>query len=369
MHLPFAASIRTHGLEKLRNLLQTWVFCLIIAGLQYAFQPAQAWIPLVAYSISIGTISWACIDLGRHYVPSAAETGWPTGLQALALMVGGLAAGYLGGNFLADLLCRSMGWYHNSPYPAPPMEPGRDILITLTSGLVGTYYFYSLYKGKYLQHKMQEAYHRATEARLKLLETQLEPHMLFNTLANLRALIALDPPRAQTMLDHMIDYLRATLDASRSQSGHTLHNEFARLQDYLALMAIRMGPRLQFTLSLPDDVRHHPVPALLLQPLVENSVQHGLEPKLTGGHITVAAERHGAMLVLRVEDSGLGLGKPPLAATPQTTQANTHPHPGGFGLQQVRDRLLTAFGPAGTLTLENRSGGGTCATITLPLHP
>ena len=359
MSFPFGALLRLHGLEKLRNLLQSWVFCLAIAGLQYAFQPAQAWIPLVAYSLCIGTVIWACIDLGRHLMPSATETGWPTGLQAVALMAGSLAAGYLLGNLLADLLCRAMGWYHTSPYPANPMEPGHDILTTMISGLVGTYYFYNLYKGKYLQRKMQEAHHQATEARLKLLETQLEPHMLFNTLANLRALIALDPPRAQTMLDHMIAYLRATLDASRTQTGHTLQHEFARLHDYLALMAIRMGPRLQFTLSLPDELRQHPVPALLLQPLVENSVQHGLEPKLEGGHIAVSADCDSTLLRLRIDDSGLGLGEPP-------AEGRVHP---GFGVQQVRDRLLTTFGPAGTLTLENLAGGGTRATITLPLHP
>jgi DNA-binding LytR/AlgR family response regulator len=85
----------------------------------------------------------------------------------------------------------------------------------------------------------------------KLLETQLEPHMLFNTLANLRALIGIDPPRAQVMLDHMNRYLRATLSGSRA-TAHPLSAEFARLEDYLALMAMRMGPRLGSTLELPD---------------------------------------------------------------------------------------------------------------------
>lgn len=91
----------------------------------------------------------------------------------------------------------------------------------------------------------------AAEARLKLLETQLEPHMMFNTLANLRVLVATDPPRAQEMLDHFIAYLRATLGASRA-ALHPLADEFARLQDYLALMAVRMGPRLDYTLELPE---------------------------------------------------------------------------------------------------------------------
>ena len=140
---------------------------------------------------------------------------------------------------------------------------------------------------------MTEAGHQAAEARLRLLEAQLEPHMLFNTLANLRALIGVDPQRAQTMLDHMIAYLRATLRASRADADrpHTLQDEFARLQDYLELMAIRMGPRLQFALELPEALATQPVPPLLLQPLVENSIQHGLEPKVEGGRITVRASQ------------------------------------------------------------------------------
>src|SRR4029078_471767 len=134
----------------------------------------------------------------------------------------------------------------------------------------------------------------------KLLETQLEPHMLFNTLANLRALIGADPRQAQVMLDHMIAYLRATLNASRSTT-HSLQAEFDRLRDYLELMAIRMGPRLEYSLQLPPELEHTRVPALLLRPLVENSILHGLEPKVEGGRIAVSARREGNQLVLEVK--------------------------------------------------------------------
>src|SRR5690606_22156517 len=129
--------------------------------------------------------------------------------------------------------------------------------------------------------EQEEAQRQASEARLRLLESQLEPHMLFNTLANLRALIGSDPPRAVEMLDRLNAFLRATLAASRSAAGaqrHTLRDEFARLDDYLALMAVRMGPRLRVVLSLPEPLADCPVPALLLQPLVENAIRHGLEP-------------------------------------------------------------------------------------------
>ena len=148
--------------------------------------------------------------------------------------------------------------------------------------------------------------------------------------------------------------MRATLGASRS-TEHPLQAEFDRLRDYLALMAVRMGPRLRYTLDLPDDLAQQPVPTLLLQPLVENSITHGLEPQVEGGHITVQARREGARLVLTVTDSGVGLDMP-------TTHAG-----GGFGLAQVRERLATAYGTQGTIELIAGSAVGTCARVIFPL--
>lgn len=192
----------------------------------------------------------------------------------------------------------------------------------------------------------------AAEARLKLLETQLEPHMLFNTLANLRVLISSDPERAVAMLDRLNDYLRATLSGSLA-SSHTLQAEFDRLRDYLELMVVRMGPRLRYTLDLPAELAGQPVPPLLLQPLVENSIKHGLEPKIEGGSITVSARRQGNQLVLEVVDSGVGLQ--PEAASRQ-----------GFGLAQVRERLQTAYGPQAAIDLVAIHAGGTRASIIFP---
>jgi hypothetical protein len=353
--------MRWDSISKLQNALHTWAFCLAIATLQYAFQPEKPYITQVVYSLAIGSLIWAIIDLGRHAVPSAAETGWPTGLQGSALVAGGIVAGYFLGSWVADTLCRHFGWYTGTPMSQRPVDVRNSVLVTITAGIAGTYYFYTLNKSAYLQRKMVEAGHLANEARLKLLETQLEPHMLFNTLANLRALIAVDPERAQTMLDHMIAYLRATLNASRAGDGrpHTLQDEFARLRDYLELMAIRMGPRLQFTLELPDALAAQTVPALLLQPLVENSIQHGLEPQVAGGHITVRASQQGALLCLDVIDTGQGLA-------PARDSLATAGH-SSFGLQQVRERLAAAYGPLGALKMVATPAEGTRASITFPL--
>ena len=340
-------------IAKLQHLLQVMAFCLAVATIQYGFQPDRPYAPNVVYSLLIGSTIWVIIDLGRHLLPSSAETGWPKGMAAVALVGGSILAGYLLGTTMADQLCTYYGWY----------APGRQaaayhwrtsILITALAGIAGTYYFYSTNKSAYLERKMSEARRHATEARLKLLETQLEPHMLFNTLANLRALIGTDPRQAQEMLDHMIAYLRATLTASRATT-HSLQAEFDRLRDYLELMAVRMDKRLDFSLQLPPELAQLQVPALLLQPLVENSIQHGLEPKVEGGRITVSARRDGGHLVLEVADTGVGPCGEPAAGK-------------GFGMSQVRERLATLHGAAAGVDFAAAPGGGARTILRLPLQ-
>jgi sensor histidine kinase YesM len=338
--------------DKRRNYLQVLAFAFFVATLQYAFMPGHAYGPPLVYSFFIASITWAIIDLGRDFFPSSAETGWPRGGLGLLLVAVAIVVGYLLGSAIADRLCSVFGWQAVNSSTRDTMLRS-SILITGLAGLAGSYYFYSKGRNSYLERKMGEVSRQADEARLRLLESQLEPHMLFNTLANLRALIATDPPRATAMLDRMIAYLRATLAASRATS-HTLQAEFERLQDYLELMAIRMGPRLQYTLDLPAELAPQPLPALLLQPLVENCIQHGLEPKVAGGSITVRARRSGAQLTLEVSDTGLG-------CSPDDTPAGS-----GFGLAQVRERLLTTYGAQATLALSTPPGGGTTVTLSFP---
>jgi signal transduction histidine kinase len=338
--------------SKLQHLLQVSAFCILVGAVQIAFQPQLPWGPPVVYSMAIGLTIWAAIDIGRHFIASAAETGWPTGWQGVLLVGGGIVAGYVIGNALGDALCRTFNLF------PPGVEVNRanhvrnGILITAVAGVIGSYWFYARSKGEYLLREMRQAKRHAEEARLKVLETQLEPHMLFNTLANLRALIGVDPQRAQQMLDHMIAYLRATLDASRATT-HPLRIEFDRLQDYLELMAIRMGPRLSYALDLPADLAETPVPTLLLQPLVENSIQHGLEPKVEGGRIDVRARRDGERLVIEVRDTGVGA-------------ASKGRDGKGFGLAQIRDRLAALHGGQASLEFQ-RDADGAQARIALPI--
>ncbi|MBE7938980.1 histidine kinase [Ramlibacter aquaticus] len=339
-------------IARLRHGLQTLAFCLAIATLQQAFQPDRAYGRTLVYSVLIGMSIWAIIDLGRSFFPSAAETGWPRGVWGLGLVGAGIVGGWGLGNGIGNRLCEL---WQLLPAGAP-VDPDADlrssVLITVLGGIAGSYYFYSANRSAYLERKMGEARRLADEARLKLLESQLEPHMLFNTLANLRALIAVDAPRAQAMLDHMIAFLRSTLDGSRSAT-HALEAEFARTADYLALIAVRMGPRLATSLTLPSELAAVPVPALLLQPVVENSIRHGVEPQVGGGRIEVSARAEDGMLVLAVADDGVGPGE----AAP------------GFGTAQVRERLQALYGGAARYDFSARPGGGALTEIRIPLAP
>jgi sensor histidine kinase YesM len=335
-------------LSKLSHYLQTMAFCLAVSTMQYAIQPERNYeLPLV-YSICIGTCTWALTDFGRHAFASTAETGWPSGLAGWMLPVVGIIAGFFLGTLAADWW---FGWSSFSLGARAQLPV--SVSITALAGVAITYYFYSRNKAAYLERKMSEARGHASEARLKLLETQLEPHMMFNTLANLRVLIGTDPARAQDMLDRLIAYLRATLGASR-HSMHPLQAEFDRLRDYLELMAVRMGPRLHYMLDLPPDLATRPVPTLLLQPLVENSIKHGLEPMVAGGTITVHARQDGGQLLLEVTDTGAGFD-----ASGSTGN--------GFGVAQVRERLAAAYGDVCRVAQSARPGGGSTTTLHLPL--
>jgi Histidine kinase len=358
--------MKINWLDKVQHFLQTLAFCLAISALQVAFQPQRPYEVPLLYSLCIGSFMWALIDFGRHAFPSAAETGWPQGIAALALPLGGIVGGYVLGTLTGDAV---FGW---SSWGSGALAQVRvSVLITAMAGIAATSYFYSKSKSAYLLTKVSEARHQASEAKLKLLEAQIEPHMLFNTLANLRALVTTDPAAALNMLDRMNDYLRATLKASRT-TLHPLQTEFDRLRDYLELMAVRMGPRLRYTLDLPPELANEPVPTLLLQPLVENSIRHGLEPKLEGGSITVQARRTGHTITLDVIDTGVGLRAD--TGTGAAVSAGIGLHSGmahgaqgltaGFGLNQVCERLAKIYGNTdATLNIANYSTG-TWANIT-----
>ena len=312
----------------------------------------------LVYSECIGIAIWGLVETGRQLLPKGPH-GWPIGWRTPALLAAACAAGYACGITTADAIFGYSSW---RDYLGHPGHLLGDLGPTVAFCLVVAAGFYVRGLARNERERAAAAVHEATLARLTLLQSQLEPHMLFNTLANLRALIAADPQRAQEMLDRLIAFLRATLAASRL-AEHPLADEFARIADYLALMQVRMGDRLHASLALPPGLAAIAVPPLLLQPLVENAIKHGLEPQRGAGELRVEAALDGTTLLLVVADSGRGLEAAAAARTRDPVDAGS-----GFGLAQIRERLHTLHGDAATFTLAPRAEGGTRAEIRLPLR-
>ena len=232
---------------------------------------------------------------------------------------------------------------------------GNNILVgTMLISIMITFLFHHFFSAKTRQIQAER---RATESQLRLLQAQIEPHFLFNTLANVQSLMDHDLPKARQMLASFTDYMRASLTTLRGDHSEVAH-ELALAQSYLQLLQSRMEDRLAFTITADDAARRQPLPPLLLQPLVENAVVHGLEPSIPGGTVRVSAQVHGSQLVLEVQDDGCGLAAP----------ARRSSRPGaGLALANIRQRLLARYGSAASLEL-SAANPGTLARITLPLQ-
>ena len=196
------------------------------------------------------------------------------------------------------------------------------------------------------------------EARLRALQAQIEPHFLYNTLANVVSLIGPQPARAQYMLERFIDYLRASLAASR-QEHSTLGAEADLAAAYLDVLAVRMGQRLRYRIEVPDALRGVAIAPMLLQPLVENAIAHGLEPKVDGGEVLLAAREQDGRLCVQVSDSGVGLDAAPARPAKQG---------GGVGLSNLRERLRSLYGAEAQVQLLENQPCGMTARLLLPLN-
>lgn len=191
-----------------------------------------------------------------------------------------------------------------------------------------------------------------TAAQLGLLQAQVEPHFLYNTLASAQELVRTDPARADRMLGHLIDYLRRSLPRTDG-SLSTLGEELERSTAWLEIMRLRMGDRLTVHTDVPADALKVPMPSMMLQTLVENAIKHGLEPKPGGGGIWIRAGVDGSGLSLTVADDGMGF---------RSDGAGT-----GIGLKNLRERLRLMYGSAAAFSIGNNFPHGVAATITLPV--
>jgi sensor histidine kinase YesM len=230
-------------------------------------------------------------------------------------------------------------------------RPGSIALATLI-----TLIFHQFFA---LKTRQIQAENRATEAQLRLLQAQIEPHFLFNTLANVVSLVEADPPRARAMLESFVDYLRASL-TGLGQATHTLGDEIDLVDAYLRIIKMRMEDRLKYAIDVPGELRTRPLPALSLQPLVENAIVHGIEPQVAGGTIRIAARLESGALLLTVEDDGAGIASP--APALGATRGS------GTALANIRERLRQSYGSAAQLSLDSVVPQGVRASLSLPLE-
>jgi signal transduction histidine kinase len=193
-----------------------------------------------------------------------------------------------------------------------------------------------------------------SETKMQMMQAQVEPHFLFNTLASVEHLIRVDPPRASAMQRSLIQYLRAVLPQMRDNAVVTgLGREVDMVRAYLDLLKMRMEERLNVDLQIPDGLRSAAFPPMMLQSMVENAIKHGLECKPEGGTLKIVAEVADSQLRVTVTDDGVGFGVMPSDGT-------------GLGLQTIRDRLRMLHGDAGRLHIGANSPSGVIATIEVP---
>lgn len=214
-----------------------------------------------------------------------------------------------------------------------------------------------LYIRKY-REKQGEALlleHQLVYAQLQTLKMQLQPHFLFNTHHAIISLMSQgETGKAIDMLTRLSDLLRATLDLKDEQYV-SLQAELELTRNYLDIIQVRFNDRLQVQWAIDPQLLHEPVPFFILQPLVENAVQHGISASAAAGWIIISAERHQDKIQLTVSDDGKGL---PAGLDPRQTK--------GVGLKNVRERLLQLYGATATFVIRNQPGGGTEAIIELP---
>ena len=324
------------------GLLATFAYNTAIAGLLTLLSVKDGFLQQFIFS--------QCIGFSIALINGLALARMQPGMRRWAAFCVTLPASIVVGLAMAFWITGVGDW--SQPYAL------QAVLIGLFFGVIASITFVLFERNEKLNQEVKqrqlnqiESEKREIEAQLKMLQTQIEPHFLFNTLANVGGLIGSDPDLAQRLLERLNDWLRLALVRARSDSA-TLGDELDMLENYLQILKIRFGVHLRWNTEVSEEARRSPFPPMLLQPLLENAVCHGIEPKLGGGEIGIRATVTEGRLCVAVRDNGVGL----------SISAGT-----GTGLANVRARLNALFGEAGKLRLENNDEVGVIATLELPI--
>ena len=316
--------------------------------------------------------------LGPALATAVRHRAWPLSRErkavVIAVLIGMVLSFFidrLGSSYIEQLIkpgLEAAGLSMNPPTP-PPWVKAIGLAINVAALVV----IYGLFGGGlalrayFSEHRRWDEHHHVRELnalesrvheadlRLGVLQAQVEPHFLFNTLASVRALVRQDPAQAEATLDALVDFLRATIPKLREDRGlhATLGQQLDLCGSYLALMQVRMGGRLTYDVRVDEALRAAPFPPSLLITLVENAIKHGIEPRPGPGRIEIDAVREGDALRVQVRDDGAGL-QPGLST--------------GVGLANVREQLAARYGARAAFVLSPAAEGrGVCAEIRVPL--
>ena len=329
------------------SFLYTLLFNTIIAVFLTVIQFGKGFIINLIISQCIGLSICSCVLLS-HQLFQPSRPAAQAILVAAALFIGTIVGSLIGS--VAAGLNPSILFEINGMFI-------KILLLGVVFGSIATYFFSSRERIAASEAQAQEekikrltSENKVVEANLKLLQAQIEPHFLFNTLSNVVSLLDTDAPKGKSMLVDFIQYLRASLSKSREEKV-TLGQEMEMVRAYLSIFKVRMGARLRYKIDLPDNLKTIAFPPMLIQPLVENAIKHGLESKVDGGEIIVRGIEKDGILRLEIADTGVGF------------KAERE---SGMGLSNIRERIQSLYGNRGRLILEETSPRGLKATIEVP---
>jgi hypothetical protein len=352
-----SAPSRPHGLA----LLLGWrrlAFALgaaVALGLPFAFRWPDGPLPLLALTCALGLLAMLAYGVFEQW-----PRRLPPWLARWSLQVGAVALAMPLGMSVLYLLVSAPG--------SPPFWRGLEqlndcVILTVLALLVAPWLALAALlrqQGALLRHQAlefglerSELERQALQARLQLLQAQVAPHFLFNTLANVQALVDARSPQAPAVLRRLVAYLRAAATRLHEPVA-TLGREVELARAYLELMHMRMPDRLAFALDVDDDALALRCPSMTLLTLVENAVRHGIDPGEEGGRIDIRIRRQDGRCLVRVDDTGVGL-------PPQPARGAS-----GSGLATLRERLGLLFGDAASLRIGARAPHGVRAELEFP---
>ena len=356
---------------ELLLILGFWSLIALMTAANSLIEPNHGpWQPLVPYAYVLvdfaNAFMWAAVTPVIFWFASRfaiERTGWPT--RVLFVVIGMVLAIFI------DL---ATSFVRQHLFSQPPVSPEMaamarlrrmwfmtDFIIfvgILAAGFARNYFWrYQVRREEAVRLQAQAAQLQAqlADARLSALRMQLNPHFLFNTLHAVSALVERDPRGVRRMIARLSELLRTSLDEADEQEV-PLQRELTFTERYLDVIQIRFQGHLRVDMHADDNVRDALVPNLILQPLVENAIKHGISKLSSGGYIEVTATRVGERVILSVRDNG-----------PEVS-LDAPPSPHSLGLRNTRARLAALYGPVQSLTLKHAPGGGLIAEVSLPYH-